>query len=45
MRLVIALPYVWLAAFFLLPFALVLAIAFGTNTSRRRAAGRPRRLA
>ena len=31
MRLVIALPYVWLATFFLLPFALVLAIAFGTN--------------
>jgi putrescine transport system permease protein len=31
MRLVIALPYLWLATFFLLPFALVLAIAFGTN--------------
>ena len=31
MRVVIALPYVWLATFFLLPFALVLAIAFGTN--------------
>ena len=27
MRLVIALPYAWLAVFFLLPFALVLAIA------------------
>jgi putrescine transport system permease protein len=31
MRLVIALPFVWLAVFFLLPFALVLAIALGTN--------------
>jgi len=31
MRLVIALPYFWLATFFLLPFALVLAIAFGVN--------------
>src|SRR6266404_2043897 len=31
MRAVIALPYAWLAAFFLLPFALVLGIAFGTN--------------
>jgi putrescine transport system permease protein len=31
MRYVIALPYAWLAVFFLLPFALVLAIAFGTN--------------
>jgi putrescine transport system permease protein len=31
MRLVIALPFVWLIVFFLLPFALVLAIAFGTN--------------
>jgi putrescine transport system permease protein len=31
MRLVIALPFVWLGVFFLLPFALVLAIAFGTN--------------
>jgi putrescine transport system permease protein len=31
MRLVIALPYAWLAIFFLLPFALVLAIALGTN--------------
>src|SRR5215472_2987243 len=31
MRLVIALPYLWLVVFFLLPFALVLAIAFGTN--------------
>ena len=32
MRAVIALPYTWLVIFFLLPFALVLAIAFGTNT-------------
>ena len=32
MRAVIALPYAWLAIFFLLPFALVTAIAFGTNT-------------
>jgi putrescine transport system permease protein len=31
MRLVIALPYLWLVVFFLLPFALVLAIALGTN--------------
>ena len=31
MRYVIALPYAWLAIFFLLPFALVLAIALGTN--------------
>ncbi len=31
MRSVIALPYAWLVIFFLLPFALVLAIAFGTN--------------
>ena len=31
MRLVIALPFVWLGLFFLLPFALVLAIALGTN--------------
>ncbi|MFZ5782457.1 MAG: ABC transporter permease [Pseudomonadota bacterium] len=31
MRLVIALPYAWLAVFFLLPFALVLTIALGTN--------------
>src|SRR4051812_49164825 len=31
MRFVIALPYAWLAIFFLLPFALVLAIALGTN--------------
>ena len=31
MRLVIALPFVWLIVFFLLPFALVLAIALGTN--------------
>jgi putrescine transport system permease protein len=31
MRFVIALPFVWLIVFFLLPFALVLAIAFGTN--------------
>src|SRR5215475_1874044 len=31
MRFVIALPYLWLLVFFLLPFALVLAIAFGTN--------------
>jgi putrescine transport system permease protein len=31
MRAVIALPYAWLVVFFLLPFALVLAIAFGTN--------------
>ncbi len=31
MRLVIALPYAWLVVFFLLPFALVLGIAFGTN--------------
>ena len=31
MRFVVALPFVWLIVFFLLPFALVLAIAFGTN--------------
>src|SRR5215470_12596847 len=31
MRFVIALPYLWLLVFFLLPFALVLAIALGTN--------------
>jgi putrescine transport system permease protein len=31
MRFVIALPYAWLVVFFLLPFALVLAIALGTN--------------
>ena len=31
MRLVIALPFLWLLVFFLLPFALVLAIALGTN--------------
>lgn len=31
MRAVIALPFVWLGLFFLLPFALVLAIALGTN--------------
>ena len=31
MRFVIALPFVWLGIFFLLPFALVLAIALGTN--------------
>ncbi|MDI1283558.1 MAG: ABC transporter permease subunit [Reyranella sp.] len=31
MRAVIALPFVWLGVFFLLPFALVLAIALGTN--------------
>jgi len=30
-RAVIALPYAWLAVFFLLPFALVLGIALGTN--------------
>jgi putrescine transport system permease protein len=30
-RFVIALPYLWLAVFFLLPFGLVLAIALGTN--------------
>lgn len=32
MRFVIALPFVWLGIFFLLPFALVLAIALGTNS-------------
>ena len=32
MRLVIALPFAWLAVFFLLPFVLVLVIAFGTNS-------------
>jgi putrescine transport system permease protein len=31
MRAVIALPFAWLALFFLLPFALVLSIALGTN--------------
>jgi putrescine transport system permease protein len=31
MRAVIALPFLWLAVFFLLPFALVLAIALGSN--------------
>ena len=31
MRFVMALPFAWLIIFFLLPFALVLAIAFGTN--------------
>jgi putrescine transport system permease protein len=31
MRFVIALPFVWLAVFFLLPFVLVLGIALGTN--------------
>src|SRR5436309_3185472 len=31
MRLVIALPFLWLGVFFLLPFALVLVIALGTN--------------
>lgn len=31
MRLVIALPFAWLGIFFLLPFALVLAIALGSN--------------
>ena len=31
MRAVIALPFAWLILFFLLPFALVLAIALGTN--------------
>jgi putrescine transport system permease protein len=31
MRAIIALPYLWLLVFFLLPFALVLAIAFGTT--------------
>ena len=31
MRFVIALPFAWLIIFFLLPFALVLAIAVGTN--------------
>ncbi|MBV8192296.1 MAG: ABC transporter permease subunit [Alphaproteobacteria bacterium] len=31
MRFVIALPFLWLAVFFLLPFALVLAIALGSN--------------
>jgi putrescine transport system permease protein len=32
MRAVIALPFVWLIVFFLLPFLLVLVIAFGTNS-------------
>ena len=40
MRFVIALPYAWLAVFFLLPFALVLAIALGTNAPDIGAAGR-----
>jgi putrescine transport system permease protein len=31
MRFVVALPFLWLGIFFLLPFALVLAIALGTN--------------
>ncbi|MDP1841325.1 MAG: ABC transporter permease subunit [Reyranella sp.] len=31
MRFVIALPFLWLGVFFLLPFALVLMIAFGSN--------------
>jgi putrescine transport system permease protein len=31
MRFVIALPFLWLAVFFLLPFGLVLVIAFGSN--------------
>jgi len=31
MRLVIALPYAWLAVFFLLPLALVLGLSLGTN--------------
>ena len=31
MRAVIALPFTWLIVFFLLPFALVMAIAFGSN--------------
>ena len=31
MRAVIALPFTWLIVFFLLPFGLVLVIAFGTN--------------
>ena len=31
MRLVIALPFLWLGLFFLLPFGLVVAIALGTN--------------
>jgi putrescine transport system permease protein len=31
MRFIIALPFVWLVVFFLLPFALVLAIALGTT--------------
>ena len=31
MRAVIAVPYAWLAVFFLLPFVLVLAIALGSN--------------
>jgi cbb3-type cytochrome oxidase subunit 3 len=41
MRAVIALPYAWLVVFFLLPFAAVLVIAFGT-TSRCRSADRAR---
>jgi putrescine transport system permease protein len=32
MRLVIALPFAWLVAFFLLPLALVLGLSFGTNS-------------
>jgi putrescine transport system permease protein len=31
MRFVIALPFVWLVVFFLLPLALVLGLSFGTN--------------
>ncbi|MEI7870733.1 MAG: putrescine ABC transporter permease PotH, partial [Alphaproteobacteria bacterium] len=31
MKAVIALPFLWLGVFFLLPFALVLAIALGIN--------------
>ena len=31
MRLVIALPYLWLGVFFLLPLALVLGLSLGTN--------------
>ena len=32
MKAVVALPFLWLGVFFLLPFALVLAIALGTNS-------------
>ena len=32
MKAVVALPFMWLGVFFLLPFALVLAIALGTNS-------------